>query len=413
MRFNLQPCHWQLCTLLLAVHVCGAVPPQWTQLQAQDAHHGPAPRLGAASFSSGEIFFLQGGCSSSCCYAPLGDTWAYGKSGGWVNVSSTGGSAPSGRLYHGATAGGTASSFFVFGGNDVDTGFLDELWLVALNMGAAPPSAQWQQVNTTTARPPPRGSHSQNALPPAASGGAPPGSFVVFGGENDDGTLSDAWVFTPAAAGEGGAWRQLAPQAAPAGPGPRVQHAAVVIPLGGPGAGSVLIVSGGSDADGIDSDEVWALPLDTPSPPAWLLVGSSKPAASGAAGAAAPGWPAARHGHALWGGGAPAGGGGVRLSLRLFGGQNSSVPDPGNFLGDLWQVEATLGVGADGALSLLGAPSCTLLSAGGGAGEPSPRALGGLAAVGGGGVVYAAGFSGYNGGNDDRLWNDVWLTGSE
>jgi len=47
----------------------------------------------------------------------------------------------------------------------------------------------------------------------------------------------------------------------------------------------------------------------------------------------------------------------------------------------------------------------------GGPGAPSPRALGGLVAGGSGQApaqLLASGFSGYNGGTDDRLHNDVW-----
>ena len=75
----------------------------WTQLAPENASSGPAPRLGAAALGSPQALLISGGCSSSCCYAPLSDLWAFTR-GAWVNVSQV--SAPSGRLYHGASPSG-------------------------------------------------------------------------------------------------------------------------------------------------------------------------------------------------------------------------------------------------------------------------------------------------------------------
>jgi hypothetical protein len=329
----------------------------------------------------------------------------------WANVSAQTGAVPSARLYHSASAQSNAnSSFYIFGGTDVGTGMLNDLYLLTLSGGSGGGgggegswAASWRVVDAGAALPGPRAGHSQSALPPRASGAAPDGSFVVFGGESEDATLGDAWIFRPAASATTGAFTKVQ---AGGGPGPRNQHAALAIALplpGGAGSARALVVSGGSDAGGDDRDDVWLLSLDS-SPPAWQQIG-----ARGAALAAA--WPSVRHGHAMWGGVAPAeAAGAVELSFLIFGGGNSSVPDPANFLGDVWRFSATLSAGADGSVTLAGPGAYSLVDAGG-PGAPSPRALGGVVADGGGQApsqILASGFSGYNGGTDDRLHNDVW-----
>jgi hypothetical protein len=367
----------------------------WTLLAPENAAAGPAPRLGAASLGSptGTSLLVTGGCSSSCCYAPLTDAWLF-SGGAWSNVSQVG--APSGRLYHGASPAGGANDYYVFGGTDVTTGMLAELYLVAVDPAASPPTAAWQLVGGGGGGgpvPPARASHSQSALP----GGG--GSFLVYGGEDDDATsLGDAWLFSPQGGG-GGSWARVAPAAGAPAPANRTQHAALALALGAAGARAV-VVSGGMDSDGSDSDEVWALAVDA-APPQWLLLGTR----GGGGGA----WPAARHGHALWGSAAPGQPGDVALTLFIYGGQNSSVPDPANFLGDAWRFDVALRVGAGGALALAGGAQgrFSLLDAGGAAGEPGPRALGAFASA-GTQLLYAGGFAGYNGGTDDRLFNDVW-----
>ena len=238
------------------------------------------------------------------------------------------------------------------------------------------------------------------------------GTFVLFGGESEDATLDDVWKFIPAGNGAV-AGTFVAVTAKGAGPGPRTQHAAlaVALPLPGTAVGvaRVLIVSGGSDGNGDDHNDVWLLSLDSV-PPVWLLLGTN--------GSKSDAWPSVRHGHTIWGAAVTAmppesampDSSSSLLSFNLFGGQNCSVPDPSNFLGDTWRFNVALTVTATGSVSLAGRQgNFSQIDAGAAPDEPSPRALGGLVEVGGaGGAIYATGFGGYNGGTDDRLFNDVW-----
>jgi len=389
----------------------------WLQLAADAPASGPAPRSGAILLGiagGGNLTVaLSGGCSSSCCYAPLSDLWVFSL-GAWTNVSAQTGTPalPSPRLYHSASAAAAAATFLVFGGTDVENGVLNDLWLLQLTIAPQPLAASWQLLSPPAPVPPARSGHSQNAL--RARSGAPSvdDSFVVFGGESEDATLADAWLFTRAAAPAAGAWSLLS-SGAGGGPGPRTQHAAVAVALPLPGGGAAaaagfaraLIVSGGSDALGDDQADVWLLALDA-SPPAWLRLG---------AGAGGASWPSVRHGHAIWeaaggaGAGATAAGAGAAttLTLFLFGGQNCSVPDPANFLADTWRFSVALTVSADGSFALAGGAggAFALVDAGTSGAGPSARALAGFVAD---GAVLAGGFSGYNGGTDDRLHNDVW-----
>lgn len=401
----------------------------WTQLAANvpvpPSTLAPAGRSGAILFAAGGGggVALAGGCSSSCCYAPLADLWVF-DGGVWTNISQSG-ALPAPRLYHSSSAAAVNASAasvstFVFGGTDVVTGVLNDLWLVTLTQAAGAWSAAWQQLSAggpSPALPSPRTGQSQTALPAKEGGGVADGSFVIFGGVGEDAVVADAWLYTTSGGGGAGAFSSVA-IAAGSGPGPRTQHAALILslplPSGGGHVSRVLVVSGGSDDTGDCHDDVWALSLDATTP-AWLLLGSS-------ASAGASPWPSVRHGHAIWAAAAsPAGsamerlgavGGGPSqassIAFTLFGGQNSSVADPANFLGDTWSFNVALAVTSDGGISLAaGTGVFTLINTGSNA--PSPRALGGIVSdAAGSGAVYASGFGGYNGGTDDRLYNDVW-----
>ena len=353
---------------------------------------------------------LSGGCSSSCCYAPLSDIWVYTiNRNEWTNVSVQSGtpSLPSARLYHGATSAATNNSFYIFGGNDIATGMLNDLWLLTLITPATPTAewtAQWKLVNAGTGPQVPgvRAGHSQNALPSTSSSrGNFDGSFIIYGGESEESTLSDVWIYNATT------FNQVTIDGSNVGPGARAQHAALIVLLPLPdGAGFVraLVISGGSDNDGNDLSDVWLLALNNNVlPSTWLKLGDSN--SNVATGDSS--WPSVRHGHSIWS--APTESGSSILSFNLFGGQNSSISDPSNFHNDTWSFSVTLSITSDGNISLSNGQEGvfqlinTIIS-------PSPRALGGLVTdtVHFGNAIYASGFSGYNGGTDDRLHNDVW-----
>jgi hypothetical protein len=336
----------------------------------------PAPRSGAvlaaASVASGaSALVLFGGCSSSCCYAPLGDAWAFA-GGSWTNATQLGALLPSARLFHSQSAAADGGAY-VFGGTDIVSGMLNDLWHLQLTTDGG---VAWTQLSAATPVPA-RAGHTQTALSaPAAAG-----SFLLFGGESEDATLGDAWLFVPPAT-----WRQV--KATGDVPSPRTQHAAAA---GSAGGRSYVFLHGGLDGGGFDLDDVFVLDVAAA---VWTQVAP----APGLAGA-----PCSRNAHSAWLGATAAG---ADASVLVFGGQNSTSADPSGFLGDLWRLDIT-GLSASSP-----AATWTLVDAGGGsapsATEPGVRSLSSLARDATGHVFLSTGFSGYEGGTDDRLHNDVW-----
>lgn len=326
-----------LLLVLPANSILSAPPTPWRELIPESSTSGPAPRLGAVLASASGLYALHGGCSSSCCYAPLNDLWVLTPSSTWVNVSNQV-SPPSGRLYHGTSPAASLNSSYVYGGTDVQSGCLDELYLLTLaSTGtSSSPTATWVPVDSPQPHPAARSGHSQTAL-----GGD--GTFLVVGGEDDGGIMGDAWLFQPSpAAPASGTW-SLVSNFSSSGPGPRVQHSALALALPRVGGGAdtapptpILLLACGTDDQVDDTDDVWLLDMGA-TPPQWLLVGarpSDAPPAS---------WPTPRHGHVAWGQQAQAQGGGqTQLSFFLFGGQSGQVPDPSQFLGDTWLFTVTV-----------------------------------------------------------------------
>jgi hypothetical protein len=386
---------------LLVLGVCSTYASStwsWSQLSLDsNTTSAPAKRLGAlvvgppssSSPSANSPIVIHGGCSSSCCYAPLGDAWSWtpgsGGGGGWTNLSSASSPVPQGRLYHTASPAEKSATFYMFGGANEQTGFLGDLWLLdASSVFSSSPSPFLTWSLLEAAAPPcARSGHTQVAIP-SASGSSPypPGSFVLFGGDNGTNILDDVWVFSPPST-----WTPL-PSASLGGPGARTQHAATaVVDADG---GAWMVISGGSDYLGRDQADVWAMDVASGK---WVQLGAP-PAPSSPN---PPPWPLERHGHEIWA--APQGqnGEGTEVSLYLFGGQHgTSDADP--YLGDLWLFTS----GGNGTFALLEQgttqPSST---------QPVNRGLGGIVA-GGEGVVWFGGFSGYEGGTADLLHNDVW-----
>lgn len=329
---------------------------------------------------------ISGGCSSSCCFAPLNDTWRLDGST-WTQLPSA---AVGPRLYHGASP-RNASSHYVFGGTDVATGFFNDLWVMSLSASGV----SWSAVSPSGGvLPPGRGGHSQVALPlptPGAPGGAQ-ASMLVYGGENGTNVLSDFWLYD--ASTPSGQWQLIDDGSGSDGPGQRTQHAAAVVTDSSGHAWMVL--HGGSDAMGTDHNDMWAWPLSTGS--GWRPLLPASPSAP---------QPAARHGHELLSSAAGAHPGAGVSSLYLFAGQNGTGPDS-PYVGDTWQVDVDLASFTVAYTLVQG--STTKVSSD----EPVARALG-SAAVGlphGQGSealpLYFGGFSGYTGGLDDLLHNDVW-----
>ena len=180
----------------------------------------PSSRSGSAGVDIGGGVIIHGGCTSSCCYAPLDDTWLL-LNGQWSCL----GPGASGRLNHVAVPGAETGTAFIFGGSTGISGFLNDLWHIDVTSGLA----KWTLLSGNSEAPIPlRGGHAAVALPPSM---VPAGSdaFVIYGGVNADSVLGDVWVYV------GGSWAQAA-QSSPA-PGPRTQHTLVLYSGGAPGNG--------------------------------------------------------------------------------------------------------------------------------------------------------------------------------
>jgi hypothetical protein len=376
----------------------------WVQLSPDSSSLGPSPRFGSIALlisAQTKTIAISGGCSSSCCYAPLGDLWAF-QNGGWINLTQIGSEIPSNRLFHSSSPSvqhtNVDPTYYVFGGTDIVNGELNDLYLLTVMQSNG--SGSWKRLSVQGSLPEARSGQSQNSL----TNQADPGSFIIFGGESSTEILSDAWIFSPLS----NAWNKVAFTAG-SGPHERTQHASVSLTLpSSNGLINGLVISGGSDSNGDDASDIWLLTIGQQS--MWILLGQGTGTGSS---------PSVRHGHSLWlssqtqKSGQETGESIIDLEFFFFGGQNCSVPDPVNFLSDTWLFSVSLVVSLNGQVSLANGQAGTfsLVDAGGSTG-PSARALGGLEAFAPGNsseAIYATGFSGYEGGNDDRLHNDVWM----
>jgi hypothetical protein len=347
--------------------------------------HSQAPYSGAV--------LLHGGCSSSCCYAPLQDIWAWTASSGWTNVSQSTSPPstplPAPRLYHTATPGPSDGTFYVYGGADAES-FFGDFWSLQVSTSSSSYAATWTLLDAA-APPGPRSAHVVAPLP------SPPGSFLLYGGFNSTSALADVWMYTAAGRSGGevsaGQWTCLSagPTSPGDGPGARVQASATAaVDASG---NAVLVVMGGTDESGNDQSDVWAFSVATQ---AWYPLGS---AASGGAS-----WPLERHGHSVWS--APSATEGSPFSFYVFGGQHGSLStDP--YLGDLWAFSVpALSPSSNGTFVQLQAGTTSPSPS-----QPVSRGLGGVAAAPpsvASPTVYCSGFSGYDGGLADLLHNDVW-----
>jgi hypothetical protein len=383
----------------------------WNQLVSDSTSSTTlAPRFGTITLVLNDTIAISGGCSSSCCYAPLSDTWIY-QNNVWTNVSQST-ILPSSRLYHSSSpissSSSSSSSFFVFGGTDIVNGELNDLWKVTFQSQSY--IASWEEITISgTSIPEARSGQSQNEVVETSD----IGSFVIFGGESATAILGDVWVYSSAK----NIWSEILFSNGNDGPKERTQHASSIVSLSlSPNSIlNALIISGGSGSDGNDSNDIWLLPLISQS--SWLFLGQG-----------VDNLPSVRHGHSMWISSSSSSSSSTtsesesesitEIELMFFAGQNCSFPDPNNFLNDIWKFTVSLTVTSDGKVSLTGGQEGTFTLIDNGSGiAPNPRTLGGLGQLqptssskyGNGAVIYSLGFSGYNGGTDDRLHNDLWV----
>ena len=160
-----------------------------------------------ASNPAGLTVLFGGGAPGSTA---LADTWELASPGGsWQQLTSTAGTAPSGRTLAAMVWDPSLSKFVLFGGLN-GTGFQGGTYAFD------PTTMTWSEL-TTTGSPTPRAGAALAALPD--------GEVLLFGGLGSSGFLSDTWVFDPATttwskqSGSGPTARyEAAMSAGPAGP---------------------------------------------------------------------------------------------------------------------------------------------------------------------------------------------------
>jgi hypothetical protein len=282
------------------------------------------------------------------------------------------------------------------GGSSVAQGFLNDAWTVqttGLASGSAAPV--WTKVSPVTGPdgvPAGRGGHTTSLVESPLEAGMP--ALVVIGGRNLTSVLSDVWILASESSSTGQMqwrWSQIQSPNAAAFDG-LVSHNAQTVTLGPKGSAPThIIVIGGTDGLGEDSDAILALDLSTY---AWTNVTLSGDALG------------KRHGAVNWPVGAQPG----TASFEVFGGQ-SGVNTGSPYLGDLLQFNLTLatqGITAvvsrqqNGTTTPSGAQPDARVNA---AVSLRPREAGAVADA---GAWLFGGFSGYNGGLDDQLHNDLW-----
>ncbi len=365
-----------------------------------------------------------GGCTSSCCFAPIDALWELRlapdtlNAGSWRPLTTPDDDNTPGPRFSTATAvDARADAMYMFGGQDSGQAFLAELWRLELEEGEggqarcvgdcivmyAEPTASrktlsshrhghnhhhysWTRLRTPWLHTPPaRGAASLSLVGR---------HLLLYGGFGRDGARNDAWALDLAhyhgsqqsqqqqqqlqlqQQGEG--WQPLSiegPEPEAAAPR-RWHHTAVVV-----GPRTVAIV-GGSDEEGRDVGDAWTLEVDFEGQAAaWapLVVGND-------------GIPP-RHGHAALAASKQA------SSFVVFGGTNTTADTlPDSFLGDAYRLDVA-------------AAKWTPIGGGDeeeeGAG-PGARAYAAVGHGPGHSVVWG-GFAGYTGDVDDRLLGDAWV----
>ena len=160
---------------------------KWSQVTYGDQEDISKPVMSTASAlvkdteADEDVLVLFGGCTSSCCFAPIADTYLYHiQSNKWMKLMLS--EAPSARF--GSVSTSFKENMLMFGGTDLNQGFLNELWMFELG------SKTWNQLVLET--------HDDGMIP--ARNGA--GGFIlgekyllVYGGINNvSGVLNDMYL---------------------------------------------------------------------------------------------------------------------------------------------------------------------------------------------------------------------------
>lgn len=283
----------------------------------------------------------------------------------------------------------------LIGGSSIAQGFLNDAWILdtsGLASGSTPPV--WTKVEPSVGKdgiPVGRGGHTTSLIESPQRPGLP--GLLVIGGRNLTDVLSDVWVL---AATSATTWQwQLVQSPNAAAFGGLVSHTAEAVTLGEAvrDAPTHVVVIGGTDGLGEDSGAVFALDLATFR---WHVV-----AVSGDV-------PGKRHGGVSW----PVGGHAGEASLELFGGQ-AGVDSGSPYLGDLLRFNLTLSPSTGAVAAVVERQQNTTTSPS--LGRPVARVNAAVSlrppeagAVAAPGAWLFGGFSGYNGGLDDQLHNDLW-----
>lgn len=201
---------------------------EWTELAGEEDL--PAPRYGAAgAVDSGGRFLLSHGFTNG---GRFDDTWRYTLADdSWSDVSAEG-ERPVERCLMRAVWDSGSERLLMFGGQTTGRPFLGDLWEFA--------DGEWRDLSTTIG-PSPRNFY-------AMAFDADAGRVVLYGGNTQDGPVSDVWFFDSAS----DSWAQSAVDGE--GPSPRFGHDAVWLPDG------IMFIFGGRDDSG-ELNDIWELEI--------------------------------------------------------------------------------------------------------------------------------------------------------
>jgi hypothetical protein len=186
------------------------------------------------------------------------DVWSLSNANGlggtpaWAQLSPTG-SAPTTRFLHTAVYDTTNNRMIIFGGNNPNMGYLNDVWVLSTANGVGGTPA-WTQLSPTGSAPTTRGGHT--AFYDAANN-----LMTIFGGTDGGSFLNDVWVLSHAN-GLGGtpAWTQIFPTGSD--PTTRYGHTAIYDAVN-----NRMTIFGGTPNGGVSLlNDVWVLSTSVPPP---------------------------------------------------------------------------------------------------------------------------------------------------